>query len=118
MLISCYIRDYWGGHLSTFLYATPILKKESYSVALSNCLRNPTLWNTMEDFLAEYQLITDDGMLDKLTNVTILDKGIPPMPLADYTAYTCTSNMPQAQIDLRRKLRDLLPRPRFNKWFY
>ena len=112
-------RDYWGGHLSTFLYAMPILKKESYGLAVSNCLRNSPMWDTVEDFLAEYQLITDEEMLDKLTNVTITHHGGGPMPLADYTAYVNTSNMKSpTNSDHRHKFPHLLPRAPFNKWLY
>jgi hypothetical protein len=97
----------------------PILKKESYGMAVSNCLRNSPLWDSVEEFLAEYQLITDDDMLDKLTNVTIVHRGGGPMPLADYTAYVCTSNMKApGPSDHRHKFPHLLPRTPFNKWLY
>lgn len=113
------IRDYWGGHLSTFLYVMPILNKESGGVAISNCLRNPPMWRCIEDFLAEYQLITDVEMLDKLTDVTVAQRGSGFMPLAGYTSYRCTSSLrSRTPRDHRHKFPHLLPRAPFHRWLY
>jgi hypothetical protein len=87
------IRDYIGGHLSTFLYVVPLLKKQFPSGVMSNCLRNSPLWPNVEAYLAEYQCITDDDMLDKLTSVKIILKGNPPFPLADYILHRLSANV-------------------------
>ncbi|ESZ96903.1 hypothetical protein SBOR_2697 [Sclerotinia borealis F-4128] len=48
------VPDYMGGHLSTFFYASPLLKPIPSSSVESNCLRNSGSWNNLESFLAEY----------------------------------------------------------------
>jgi hypothetical protein len=69
----------------------PLLESQFSSMAMSNCLRNTTRWDSMDDFVAEYQCITDDDMLEKLTSVLISHKGTPPYPCGNYTGrYTAT----------------------------
>lgn len=53
----------------------PILNKQFLSLVISNCLRNSTVWHSMEQFAAEYQLITDDQILEQLTQVMIVARG-------------------------------------------
>ncbi|KAI9645883.1 hypothetical protein NHQ30_005319 [Ciborinia camelliae] len=105
------VPDYMGGHLSTFLYASPLLKPLPSSSVESNCLRNSGTWNNLESFLAEYQLITDTKMLQQLTSVTVLSRGMFPWPMADYTHYGVSES-------LHRSFGDLLPRKPFMKWFF
>jgi hypothetical protein len=66
----------------------------------------------MEQFVAEYQLITDDQMLEQLTQVMIVARGQAPLPMADYTAYGSFATT------LKRDFGTLLPRKAFNVWFY
>ncbi|KAH7369666.1 hypothetical protein BKA65DRAFT_544398 [Rhexocercosporidium sp. MPI-PUGE-AT-0058] len=58
------IPDYIGGHLSTFLYAVTILKRQFSSLATSNCLRNATVWANIDDFIAHYQSIPNKETLE------------------------------------------------------
>jgi hypothetical protein len=105
-------RDYIGGHLSTFLYAIPILKPPVSSVLASCCLRNLPAFHNLEHFLAEYQLISNFDMLLKLTQVKVLFAGSQPVPMADYTLY-------QAQWPPKpHNFRSLLPRKAFCKRLY
>ncbi|KAA8567589.1 hypothetical protein EYC84_008064 [Monilinia fructicola] len=104
------VPDYMGGHLSTFLYASPLLKPLASSSIESNCLRNSGTWDNLESFLAEYQLITDTKMLQQLTSVTVLSRGTPPWPMASYANYGISGSLLQS-------FEKLLPRKAFMKWF-
>lgn len=104
-----------NGHLSTFLYATPLLKPFASSTVQSNCLRNTGTWSNIEAFLTEYQLITDRSMLKQLTQVDIVHDGespLDPLPLGNYTIYR------RVKAPSSRAFRDLVPRPAFRRWFY
>ncbi|TVY65622.1 hypothetical protein LSUE1_G006743 [Lachnellula suecica] len=103
------VRDYVGGHLTTFLYAMPLLKRTPASVCLSKCLRNPPLWNKFEDYLAHYQLITTDDMLRKLTGV----QGPTLCRLPDYTFYSWHGKLLKLP-----GFDSLLQRNAFKAWFY
>ncbi|TGO71146.1 hypothetical protein BELL_0614g00050 [Botrytis elliptica] len=103
--------DYVGGHLSTFLYASSILKQRPTSFVRSNCLRNTLAINDVESFLAEYQLITDTKIAQQLTSVTVLSRGEEPWPMANYIDYG--SSKP-----FLRQFGGLLSRKPFMKWFY
>ena len=103
-----------GGNLSTFLFAMPILRRSFAANLKACCLRNSDIWDCIETFLSEYQLISDENMLKKLTQVGVLNKSPPehPMPMADYTYYIWSQPTP------KHTYSDLLPRKAFNKWFY
>ncbi|KAF7879570.1 hypothetical protein EAF04_000765 [Stromatinia cepivora] len=105
------VPDYIGGHLSTFLHASPLLKPLPSSFVQSNCLRNAPAFDDVESFLAEYQLITDTKMAQQLTSVTVLSRGEDPWPMANYTRYGISES-------LFRGFRGLLPRKPFMKWLY
>ncbi|KAI9645882.1 hypothetical protein NHQ30_005318 [Ciborinia camelliae] len=79
--------DYKGGHLTTFLHALPILKQHSSSYISSFCLHNVKAFPNMDNFISEYQLVTSQKMLQRLTSAQIIFKGIEPFPLADNTLY-------------------------------
>ena len=66
----------------------------------------------MEDFIAEYQLISDDEMLRQLTQVKILSRGEPPMPMSDYRGYQLSETA------FKQNFGSLLPRNPFNKRIY
>lgn len=102
-----------GGHLTTFLYALPLCRRCPSVFVKANCLRNSSSFNTVLDYLSEYQLITDDKMLLQLAQTVILireNKDFP-WPMAYYTYYTWSG--PNAH-----SYPDLLPRKAFTKWFY
>ncbi|KAH6667863.1 hypothetical protein B0J14DRAFT_173642 [Halenospora varia] len=105
------VPDYIGGHLTTFLHMTPLLKDNLFSICQSNCLRNPPLWKTFEDFTAHYQRITSDEMLFSLTGIRVYDKGQGPSPLVCYSRYTKGILTPLP-------FESLLPREQFKTWFY
>ncbi|TVY92831.1 hypothetical protein LAWI1_G006042 [Lachnellula willkommii] len=107
------VPDYMGGHLTTFLYALPLCRRCPSVFVKANCLRNSSSFNTVLDYLSEYQLITDDKMLLQLAQTIILireNKDFP-WPMADYTYYTWLG--PDAH-----SYPNLLPRKAFTKWFY
>ncbi|KAK0113882.1 hypothetical protein ONS96_014733 [Cadophora gregata f. sp. sojae] len=81
------IPDYNGGHLSSFLFAIPLLKRVITSRAMSNCLRNSPRWSSMDDFVAHYQCIPDEDTLKKLTQTDIILGDVGPYPLAEYAYY-------------------------------
>jgi hypothetical protein len=103
-----------GGHLSTFLYALPILRRSPAANVKANCLRNSDSFDKVEDYLSEYQLIPDDVALAALSQVAILIRENPdlPYPLADYTFYLWS------QPNLKHEFSSLLSRKAFSKWFY
>ncbi|TGO68988.1 hypothetical protein BOTNAR_0017g00340 [Botryotinia narcissicola] len=95
------IQDYIGGNLSTFLYITPLLKKEATSFVRSNCLRNSGNWKSIEAFFADYQCITNKTMLKQLTGMEVMPRPFnhaQPISEDDWSA--------------------LLPRSEFQRWFY
>ncbi|KUJ24365.1 uncharacterized protein LY89DRAFT_19491 [Mollisia scopiformis] len=106
------VPDYMGGHLSTFLYAAPLLKPFESSTVESNCLRNTGAWDSVESFLAHYQLIADQTMLRQLTQIKVIFAGDPFWPMGNYTKYRL------AGTSLHQPFGELLPRIAFNKWFY
>lgn len=89
--------DYMHGHLSTFLYALPIMRRSFASNVRANCLRNSDSFPTVYDYLSEYQLITSDSMLTQLCDVMVFveENTDLPYPMADYTVYTHSSPHPQ-----------------------
>ncbi|APA12848.1 hypothetical protein sscle_10g076180 [Sclerotinia sclerotiorum 1980 UF-70] len=106
--------DYIGGHLSTFLYITPIMKLAPSSILQSNCLRNAGSWDSIESFLADYQCITDKEMLRQLTGVSVINEPLKDtiFPLIGYNWYTPA--LPIFHDDWSV----MLPRNDFQKWFY
>ncbi|KAJ8067787.1 hypothetical protein OCU04_003385 [Sclerotinia nivalis] len=108
------IPDYIGGHLSTFLYITPIMKFVPSSILQSNCLRNAGSWDSIEAFLADYQCITDKEMLRQLTGVSVVNEPLKDtiFPLIGYNWYTPALPIFQGDWSV------MLPRNDFQKWFY
>lgn len=103
--------EYMGGHLSTFLYAAPLLKPYSSSRITSVCLRNSATWDSLETFLSGYQAIPDVRTLKQLTQVEPVEIGRKPWPMANYTTYRLCG-------PLFRSFGELLPKKQFSKWFY
>ncbi|CZT01250.1 uncharacterized protein RAG0_08987 [Rhynchosporium agropyri] len=106
------IPDYIGGHLSTFLYAMPILKEQDSSFVMSNCLRNSTLWTSIDEFMTYYQYIPNDDILLKLTQTRILTRGESPMPLASYTSYQLSDQLIESS---KQNFGSLFPQKEFSK---
>ena len=109
------IPDYLGGHLSSFLHALPATKDTGLSYMRANCLLNPCLWPKLEDYLADYLLITDSSMLNKLMQAHVMpnweEVSVRPWPVAEYRQFERS----------RSKAHDfstLLPRGDLAKWFY
>lgn len=102
------------GHLSTFLYAFPILHRSLGSNVRANCLRNSDSFPTVMDYLSEYQLITSKEMLQELCDIMIFvgENKNYVYPMADYTIYAWSNPNPQ------RPYSGLLERRQFIKWFY
>lgn len=99
--------------MSTFLYFAPLLKPRASAIITAVCLRNSSVWSSVEHFLAEYSLITTKAMLRKLSSIEVLYDGeIGYMPMADYTVYRLAGQT------LWRSFSNLLDCPSFNKWFY
>lgn len=109
-------RDYVGGHLTTFLHAMPLLARHPTSLVGSVCLRNPPFFRDMGDFLAEYQLISSEKMLEQLTGVRIVFRGHGPVPLASYTYYCW--NQPMDSVPLSKQVKDRLSREDLKRWFH
>ncbi|KAI9717305.1 MAG: hypothetical protein M1812_004832 [Candelaria pacifica] len=109
------IPDYVGGHLTSFLYAIPVTKSTPTSYITSNCLRNPPLWDTVDDFNNECLLINDEDTLLKLTQVKLVPgqelELASPLPLASYISWQRLSTAPHP-------FSSLLPRADLNKWLY
>ena len=102
------------GNLTTLLYAMPILRRSPSAYVKSCSLRNAEVWNNLEAYLAEYQLITDRTMLKKLTQAHVVreaPKGSK-WPLWYYISYSWARGPP------RYAVASLLPREHFKKWFY
>ncbi|TGO88327.1 hypothetical protein BPOR_0169g00060 [Botrytis porri] len=110
------VPDYVGGHLTTFLHAMPLLARHSTSLVGSVCLRNPPFFRDMGDFLAEYQLISSEKMLEQLTGVRIVFKGNEPVPLASYTYYCW--NQPIESVPLSKQVKARLSREDLKRWFH
>ncbi|CZR68941.1 uncharacterized protein PAC_18842 [Phialocephala subalpina] len=108
------VPDYVGGHLSTFLFAMPILRRSFAAHLKANCLRNSDSFSDVEEYFSEYQLIPDEDTLKALTQVAVLQRGNPayPCPLSDYTIYVW------CQPNIKHGFSCLLPRKAFTKWFY
>lgn len=106
-------RDYVGGHLSTFIFAMPIIRRNLAAILQANCLRNSSIFDDVEDYLSEYQFISDEASLIALTQVAVLMRGTPPLAMSDFTAYVWAP-IPNSQ----HSFSNLLPRKRFTKWFY
>ncbi|KAF7882075.1 hypothetical protein EAF00_011591 [Botryotinia globosa] len=108
------IPDYIGGNLSTFLYITPLLKKEATSFVRSNCLRNPGNWKSIEAFFADYQCIKNKTMLKQVTGVEVIPR---PFKWAMFPLIECTFYS-HAQPISEDGWSALLPRSEFQRWFY
>lgn len=91
----------------------PILRRGPGSTLRACCLRNSDSWNTVEDYLSDYNQIPDTNTLDALAQVLVLVHGNEKCtyPLADYTFYTWSRPGPHT-------FSSLLPRRLFTKWFY
>ncbi|KAF7948361.1 uncharacterized protein EAE97_003772 [Botrytis byssoidea] len=110
------VPDYVGGHLTTFLHAMPLLARHPTSLAGSVCLRNPPFFRDMGDFLAEYQLISSEKMLEQLTGVRIVFRGHGPVPLASYTYY-CWNQLNES-VPLSKQVKARLSREDLMRWFH
>lgn len=106
--------DYVGGHLSTVLYALPVLKQESHAGITSTCLVNPPLWNSPEDFIAEYLCLSS---LPKLQSATCL-KLCPGQEeaLGEFMPMCKYINWQHDGTKLPLKYDQLLPRAQLTKW--
>ena len=60
------IPDYIGGSLSTMLYALPMVYPGRASGVLSNCLRNPLLFESIGDYHNEYVALSSADDAEKL----------------------------------------------------
>ncbi|KAE9983145.1 hypothetical protein EG328_010229 [Venturia inaequalis] len=65
------IPDYIGGHLTSFLYALPILSPEQPSYITSNCLRNTTRFTSVNKFTNEYTITNTTLETIRLMGTTI-----------------------------------------------
>lgn len=94
----------------------PVLKRNYASTAESCCLRNTGSRSSMTNSFAEYQLITSDSMLRKLTQVKIPHKGSGDyLPLLSYLWYQWD---PSAFNIFKQNFSSPLGREEFNKWLY
>lgn len=55
--------EYVGGPLTSFLYASPLLKSGPGTGLTSTVLRNPPKWKSIDQFLAEYLLLYDRELI-------------------------------------------------------
>ena len=62
-------RDYIGGPLTSFLFATPITKPGTTSAITANCLRNTPVWETLRQFYNEYLLVSEKEEIRQLMQV-------------------------------------------------
>lgn len=69
------VPDYIGGHLSTFLYAIPLLSSDPNAFLMSCCYRNPIQFPRIWDFTNEYLAVHDPHSIEKLflTHLTCKD---------------------------------------------
>ncbi|CAD6442686.1 33fe9913-89e2-439c-a543-4123e27a11e9 [Sclerotinia trifoliorum] len=105
------VADYIGGHLSSYLHASPLLKPLSSSFVQSNLLRNVPDTVDIEKFLAEYHIVADTKMAEQLTSVTVLSRAEGPWPTGNYIRYGISQS-------LFRGFEQLLPRKPFKRWLY
>ena len=63
------LRDYIGGPLTSFLFATPITKPGTTSAVTANCLRNTPIWETLRQFYNEYLLVSEKEEIRQLMQV-------------------------------------------------
>jgi hypothetical protein len=104
--------DYTHGHLTTFLHAKPILRRVPNANLRATCLRNSGSWQTVEDYLADYNQIPDTSTLESLTQVQILIRENPqlPCPMADLHILHLIQSR-------SHPFTSRLPRKKFTKWF-
>lgn len=107
--------DYIGGHLSTTIYAGPVLKRQNSSLVLANCLLNTPSFSTIWDYVAEYQHISTHDMLLRLTQMRLMVGDSVEHHMSDYAAFGPASVFSPTP---KQKLFDLLPRQPFCEWFY
>ncbi|KAH0609098.1 uncharacterized protein H6S33_001326 [Morchella sextelata] len=105
--------DYTGGHLSPVLYALPVLKDAPHAHITSICQVNPPLWQSIEDYVAEYVCLPT---LDRLQAATCLrlcpgqDERLHEfMPMSEYTCW-------QHSTSKTLSYKELLPRTVFTRW--
>lgn len=114
MILSLNCSDYVGGHLSTVLYALPVLKQQPHANIISTCLVNPPLWNSAEDYIAEYLCLPSLSMLQSATCLKLCpgqDEVLSEfMPMCEYISWQHTD----AKFPL--KYDQLLPRVQFTRW--
>ncbi|KAI1213605.1 uncharacterized protein F4807DRAFT_193787 [Annulohypoxylon truncatum] len=67
------VPDYVGGSLTSFLYATPLLKQGSGTGLLSCALLNASYWEGLKNFNAEYLLMHDPIMIRKHFSVELAE---------------------------------------------
>jgi hypothetical protein len=91
----------------------PILRRGPDANLRATCLRNSDSWQTVEDYLADYNQIPDTSTLSALSQIQVLIRENTQMayPMADYTYYTWSVAGPHI-------FPSLLPRKKFTKWFY
>ncbi|KAI0019836.1 hypothetical protein F4780DRAFT_792580, partial [Xylariomycetidae sp. FL0641] len=118
------IPDYVGGSLTSFLYASPILKAGRGTGLMSTVLRNPPQWKSIDQFNAEHLLMYDRHQLQKHFGVKLsaetpeesssspMDLLMGPMPpLLQYKKWEkCSAR--------QLSVEELLPKSRFSKWVY
>ncbi len=101
------------GHLSTFLYAFPILRRSPAANIRANCLRNSSTFPTVLSYLSEYTLVPSEESLSALFQVLVLvgENNQLPFPMADYSVYTYSNPEPVTTFP------QLVPRKKFEHWF-
>ncbi|KAK9772250.1 putative tetratricopeptide-like protein [Seiridium cardinale] len=70
------VPDYVGGPLATFLAAPQLLRTCPGACLTSNILKNSPLFNTLEQFLAEYLLISDLSLVKSHFGLEVADQSI------------------------------------------
>lgn len=126
MANTAHVRDYIGGHLSTFLVVRPLLNEDSPSCIRFNNLLNPPEFESHEAFQSEYLLMHDREQIRKHFNVA--RRVAPPNPRDEMIKQMMGGMMsPFAfegdmtwtrQLKAQMTYKELLPRAAFEKWMH
>lgn len=105
------VPDYFGGHFSLFVIASPMLKQHSASWMTLNTARNMFVWTGNTQLLAEYVLTDQPSSLKELFNVKLIQVGENiNIPVGGYARY---GNHAQALA-----YEALIPRRGLTRWMH
>lgn len=108
------VPDYIGGSFVNHVYGAKLLKDSSATNIRSNCMRNTSVWKSMDQFNHEYMLVHEPKLLWQLTQMKQL-----PNPRAQPDGYPCGDYMiweRMSRSPLSHELR--APRDIVSRWLF